>query len=182
MKRKNSIFFKHKKGALEVSINAIIILIFAIAILALGLTFIRNMFTKTSGEFGQVTAQVKNDLINELKASNEKLAISPLTVEVDKTTKKGEVYYGVRNIFEDTKTFDVTIDECVPITGGETAVKLVYTYETIKVPAGETEVQPALVTITSSTVETSYKCTLTITDTDGTDLYASKPFFVNVVK
>jgi len=105
-----------------------------------------------------------------------------LTVEVDKTTKKGEVYYGVRNIFEDTKTFNVTIDECVPIIGGETAVKLVDTYETIKVPAGETEVQPALVTITSVTVETSYKCTLTITDTEGTDLYASKPFFVNVVK
>jgi hypothetical protein len=43
-----------KKGALELSVNAIVILILAIVMLGLGVTFIRNMFGKTSGQIEEM--------------------------------------------------------------------------------------------------------------------------------
>ena len=44
-----------KKGALELSINAIVILIIAITMLGLGLGFVRGMFGKASGQFEELT-------------------------------------------------------------------------------------------------------------------------------
>lgn len=43
-----------KKGALELSVNAIVILIIAISMLGLGLGFVRGMFGKTSGQFEEL--------------------------------------------------------------------------------------------------------------------------------
>lgn len=43
-----------KKAALELSVNAIVILILAITMLGLGLGFVRGMFGKTSGQFEEL--------------------------------------------------------------------------------------------------------------------------------
>ena len=55
-----------KKGALELSINAIVILIIAITMLGLGLGFVRGMFGKASGQFEELTgAEVPVDTVTE---------------------------------------------------------------------------------------------------------------------
>jgi hypothetical protein len=45
-----------KKGAFSLSVNAIVILILAIVMLGLGVTFIRNMFTKAAGQIEEMVS------------------------------------------------------------------------------------------------------------------------------
>ncbi|MCX6710367.1 MAG: hypothetical protein NTV63_05465 [Candidatus Woesearchaeota archaeon] len=173
----------NKKGALEVSINAIIILIFAIAILALGLTFMRNMFRGATKQFGEVSAQVKTDLIENLKSSSDKIAIQPISIDVDTTTKTGEVYYGIRNINDVEIDFYIPQPNCVSIDDPtDIRVPSVATYTRLTVKEGESDVQPAKITITSTTARTSFKCTIRVFDGEGGQLYSEKSFFVNVVE
>ena len=49
-----------KKAALSLSVNAIVILILAIIMLGLGVTFIKNMFGKTSAQFEELIS-AEND-------------------------------------------------------------------------------------------------------------------------
>lgn len=53
MKRTNFSFRRNQKGDLNLSINAIVVLILAITLLGLGLMFIRGTFTRATGELSQ---------------------------------------------------------------------------------------------------------------------------------
>ena len=55
---------RQKKGALNLSINAIVILILAITMLGLGLAFMRNIFGSATKEFEEVSLIVKKSFIN----------------------------------------------------------------------------------------------------------------------
>jgi hypothetical protein len=191
---------RSKRGAIEVSVNTIIILIFAIAILGLGLTFVRKSMGSATSEFGKVTDELRTDMMNTLKQSGEKLTLKPAKITLSKSNANlmtGEVFYGIRNL--DTAaavTFGIDAVACESIDGGSIAGLNAKTFTTLKVDAGASDVQPIKVTITSATPATSYKCTLTVrgaTQTldiegypvtiDGNpvfDVYASQNFFVDV--
>lgn len=70
----------NKKGALELSINAIVILIIAITMLGLGLGFVRGMFGKASGQFDELTGAEPEPPIpsssNPVTLSREVLIVS----------------------------------------------------------------------------------------------------------
>ena len=53
MKRAKFSFKRNKRGDLNLSINAIVVLILAITLLGLGLMFIRGTFTRATGELAQ---------------------------------------------------------------------------------------------------------------------------------
>lgn len=72
---------RHKKGSLNISVEAIIILIFAITMLGLGLGFIRGMFTNVTT---QLEGQVSNEpepstpsAANQITLSRESIIASP---------------------------------------------------------------------------------------------------------
>jgi len=85
-----------KKASLDLSINAIVILILAITMLGLGLGFIKNTFSKTTEQFEEVGSDFKNQLIDAIKESNERLVFNKYDIEVKKGASK-EFYIGINN-------------------------------------------------------------------------------------
>lgn len=85
-----------KKGSLQLSINAIVVLILAITLLGLGLGFIKNMFSSTSAQFDVTNQQLKSDILATLEESGELLTLKQAEFEV-KSGSPQEFYFGLRN-------------------------------------------------------------------------------------
>ncbi|MBT3720980.1 hypothetical protein HN789_00580 [archaeon] len=85
-----------KKGSLNLSINAIVVLIMAVALLGLGLGFLRNMFSNLEGQIGDISKDTEQRMVQGLEDSNERLALDKTKFEI-KQGKTGETYLGLRN-------------------------------------------------------------------------------------
>jgi len=88
--------FRNKKAALQLSINAIVVLILAITILGLGLGFIKSQFGSLGEQFSSVSAEIKSELINKIKDSGELLSFNKVELQV-KIGKPETFYVGVKN-------------------------------------------------------------------------------------
>ncbi|MBD3361481.1 hypothetical protein GF358_01685 [Candidatus Woesearchaeota archaeon] len=86
----------NKKAALQLSINAIVILILAITILSLGIAFIRSQFGTLTERFTEVSAEIKSELINKIKDSGDLLVFNRVEIEA-KLGKPEEFYIGIKN-------------------------------------------------------------------------------------
>jgi len=85
-----------KKASLNLSINAIVILILAITMLGLGLAFMRNIFGKATEEFSEVSGTVKKQMIDQMKASTKIVDLSRPKVEL-KSGESTQVFIGFKN-------------------------------------------------------------------------------------
>ncbi|PIO06941.1 hypothetical protein COT47_02130, partial [Candidatus Woesearchaeota archaeon CG08_land_8_20_14_0_20_43_7] len=95
-----------RKGSLNLSINAIVVLILAITMLGLGLGFMKKMFGATTDQFTDVADQMKEQLMDDLKGSSERLALNKVDMNVKKGTDK-EIYFAIRNDEVTTSSLDV---------------------------------------------------------------------------
>ena len=87
---------QNKKAALELSINAIVVLILAITILGLGIGFIRGQFGGLSEQFTQVRSEIKDQLLEKIQESGELLVFN--RAELQASIGKTEVFYiGIKN-------------------------------------------------------------------------------------
>jgi hypothetical protein len=86
----------NKKAALQLSINAIVILILAITILSLGIAFIKTQFGALTERFVEVSAEIKSELINKIKDTGELLVFNRVEIEA-KLGKPEEFYIGIKN-------------------------------------------------------------------------------------
>lgn len=93
-----------RKGSLQLSINAIVVLILAITLLGLGLGFIRNMFSSTEQQFDVTNQQIKSDMIEELETSGSKVTLKQAKFEVG-SGEPYEFYYGMRNTRDNSSCF-----------------------------------------------------------------------------
>lgn len=81
-----------KKGALDVSINAIVVIIFAITMLSLGLAFMRGTFGKIGGQVDGIISNAQLD--NPPSAENPfVLSANQITVKKGQTTTLKIGYY-----------------------------------------------------------------------------------------
>lgn len=108
-----------KKGAIELSMNTIIIVVIGITILTLGLRWIYGIFGGLTDQSTQIE-QISQDQINELFGSQSatiiKLPASIINVQKGRTNN-AQVF--IRNIYSTSQTFKytVTIDEGTIPTG-----------------------------------------------------------------
>ena len=86
----------HKKGSLEISIQAIVIVVLAMTLLGLGLGFIKGMFSDISGLSRATFDKIQDQLQRDLTNSNEKLIFSQTKINIErgKSTLLG---WGIRN-------------------------------------------------------------------------------------
>ncbi len=98
-----------KKGSLNLSINAIVVLILAVTMLGLGLGFMKTMFGKATEQFGEVSGSMKQQIIDEIKSSNEKLALNVFDVELKRGDSK-KIYFGLKNVLPTSDVFNVLPD------------------------------------------------------------------------
>ena len=91
-----------KKAALQLSINAIVVLILAITILGLGIGFIRNQFGGLTARFEDVEAEIQDQLITKIRESGDLLVFNRAELEVTQG-KKDTFFIGVKNTDSNTQ-------------------------------------------------------------------------------
>ncbi|MBS3159528.1 hypothetical protein J4436_01955 [Candidatus Woesearchaeota archaeon] len=74
---------RNKKGAMELSMSTIIIIVIGVTLLILGLAFVKQIFSKTeklgTGAFDQAEA-----MLSQVDITDEFLTVTPLTTSVEK--------------------------------------------------------------------------------------------------
>ncbi|MBU0756733.1 MAG: hypothetical protein KKF44_01590 [Nanoarchaeota archaeon] len=183
--------FSRKKSSLSLSINAIVVLILAITMLGLGLGFMKNMFSNVSKNFGDVSAEVKKDMIQRIQDSGEKVVLNKYDIEMKQSSE--EVIYvaineevaaaGASSLFTmalqaaagagssnagyqvGSGSVCMTEDQ-VSLIGGEQ-----------KIDAGEAEVFPVYIKTDANDKGT---CKYTIIVSEGGAEYERGEFYVNV--
>ena len=85
-----------KKASLNLSINAIVILILAITMLGLGLAFMRNIFGSATEEFTAVSGTVKKQMVDQMKETTKIIDISQPKVSLRQGADT-QIFIGFKN-------------------------------------------------------------------------------------
>lgn len=176
---------KNKKGSMELGINAIVVLIIALALLGLGIGFVTKLFTSSQSKMVKIID--RTDLPIHADSLNQ-IVFDTSTI----TVKGGTSEPLVVSIFNDAvgigRTVAVINGECVDSSGG--------TYggsSTIKVASPTQDIPPGTdvgfsVAVTagepgSPTPSGSYICTVHAPFSDDVGGYhdPSKQLFINVI-
>ena len=74
----------NKRASLEISIQAIVIVVLAMTILGLGLGFVRGLFKNITGTTEDVTEQVRQKILDDLITGDKKISFPKTEVSIDK--------------------------------------------------------------------------------------------------
>ncbi|MFC1768500.1 hypothetical protein ACFLZX_01930 [Nanoarchaeota archaeon] len=85
-----------KRGSLDISINSIVVIVLAFTFLALGLTFIKGLFSKIIEVPDEPLEQIKSQIRQQLTQSGERLVIQSSDISVGKNSEK-LIAFGVAN-------------------------------------------------------------------------------------
>jgi hypothetical protein len=109
----------HKKAALELSINAIVIVILAMTLLGLGLGFVRNMFRDIGDTTTQVQDQMKEQILDDLRRGDKKLSFPSQRLDIEGGEEE-VIAVGVKNTDAAGLDFKICMSEIV----GETEIPI----------------------------------------------------------
>jgi hypothetical protein len=110
MKRKN--FQLKKRGSLNLSIEAIVIVVIAFTVLGLGLAFVKNQLGGIGKTTSEVQTKIKEQILEDMRTSGKKLSIAQqIQLERGKETVEN---VGIVNTGTQTGTFGIRI---TPIKG-----------------------------------------------------------------
>ncbi len=104
-----------KKGSLQLSINAIVILILAITILGLGLGFIKKQFGSLGEQFESVSSEIKAELVDKIRQSGDLLVFNKIEFEAQ-VGKPDKFYIGIKNTAPEPSDFRVAMT-CIKALG-----------------------------------------------------------------
>ncbi|MBI2141927.1 hypothetical protein HYU15_00365 [Candidatus Woesearchaeota archaeon] len=162
-KRGGILSSKDRKAALDVSINSIVVIVFAVTMLGLGLAFIKGYFEKAKStinidEVGEVPdATVSNPI---------SLAREDLNVEKGKTSTFGAKFYNNKETSY-SASFGSQL-QCVSDTGTATAGSFVLLSSPQTVNVGEQKQFKLQLKVAPTTVSKDYICTLQALSATGT--------------
>ncbi|MEK6862935.1 MAG: hypothetical protein AABW57_02105 [Nanoarchaeota archaeon] len=128
---------KGKKGALELSVNTIVVIVIGVTLLILGLVFVRNIFTKIDTLSADSFAKAEGEL-GKLSGVDKLLTLSPQRIDVEKGGAK-QVNVIIANLEENP------ISVSAKATSSKSSLKCVFndnipfdsTSETYNIPSGE---------------------------------------------
>lgn len=95
------------KASINVSIEAIIIIVLAMTLLGLGLSFIRGQFGQITTVSTEVQEQVREQIIGQLRTSGEKVSF-PRSIQFNRNEQK-VVTLGVQNTGSSTINFKLDL-------------------------------------------------------------------------
>lgn len=173
-----------KKGSLNLSINAIVVLILAVTMLGLGLMFMQKMMGKSMGQLSDVADSIKDQMIEKIRTSNQKLAFDSNDFSIKRSQEK-EYYYGILNQLDEQKTFNIEFgcDQAMESSADVTSVNFDYIASTIPLEQNAVDVQKVIFKIDPQAVPTTYRCFVNVKE-EGAEAdaspYAQKYFFVTV--
>ena len=98
---------RSQKGSLNLSIQAIVIVVIAFVVLGLGLTFVQDTFDDIGGTTQDIQATIKEQVLKDLRESGEKLSVTQeVMLERGKQTVEG---IGIANQEVAQKKFGIQI-------------------------------------------------------------------------
>ncbi|MBS3169836.1 hypothetical protein J4210_05090 [Candidatus Woesearchaeota archaeon] len=171
-----------KKGSLNLSIEAIVIIVIAFVVLGLGLGFVRNQFGSFTDLGQQVTEQVRQQITDDLSRGDKKLSFPISEISLGKKEAKVTAL-GIKNVKAGTLKYEILIEAKggAPIFGSEITDNFLYTVDIEELQPTETRIIP--IRFTSETISGTGQFKVSIYDvTDETQktLYDSKNFFITV--
>lgn len=172
----------NKKASMELSIRTIVVVVLAMTLLGLGLGFIRSMFGDISGLSTDVSAQVREKILDDLITGDKKVAFPKTEIEIDKG-KSEMLTVGVRNKEDDILYYTLAFN---PVSGPGGITSFGddwFQYDTSRVyqlSSAESEVRNVRLSIPKSIQSGSYFFTFDVMDDNMGEVYATKDFFIVV--
>ena len=176
---------KGRKASLELSVRAIVIVVLAMTLLGLGLGFVRNMFSQVGGIAGDVTEQVKQQILDDLITGDKKLAFPKTEIIIDRGASE-VLTLGVRNKGNEVLNYRMEFNEEGIPDGASTDGWFQYKKTDYILSPANSDVRNIRLSVPSSAESGSYFLTLDIKDTKGTVAidddasYATKDIFIVV--
>ena len=87
---------RRKRASLNLSINAIVVLILAITMLGLGLAFMKKSFGGVTEKFGTVSEEMKQEMLNQLAQEEGRVILSVYSLDMTKGSED-YVYLAIKN-------------------------------------------------------------------------------------
>jgi len=174
-----------KKASLSLSINAIVVLILAITMLGLGLAFMKGLFKKTTGQLEEVSASIRDQIIEDIRRSGSKLTFDKEDIRV-KRGESQDIYFGVKNVLDDPPEgiqFEISplCDDSLVPADPASELKLTAFEKTRLITNGEIDVQKMIIKSEPEATLTTFSCLLNIINPNAPgNVYAKKSFFVTV--
>jgi len=164
-----------KKGALELSMNTIVIIVIGVTLLALGLVFVRGLFDRLSGQTNLIFDEA-DAAITQLAAHEGKLTV-PTQFEVTRGKQSNLNIYLVNELNE-MKTFNVGIEPSSTSSFQNPNLKVDVAANSVTLNPGEEAkiVLGALIPSGSPSGSAAYVIKITV---DGQP-YAEQGFFIEV--
>jgi len=165
-----------KRGSLQLSINAIVILILAITLLGLGLAFIKGIFGGTVGRLTDIEKSLGQQERNELLSSAKEITLK--LTEVDVKGREAVFNMALRNNRPEAHRFDISGEVdigdttsgfvCFDAIGKAAKERLIErnergnplisfeTFETVELEGAKARVLPVIITVEPDAVPTTY--------------------------
>jgi len=178
----------NKKASLEISIQAIVIVVLAMTLLGLGLGFIRGMFKNIGSTTEDVTEQVRQRILDDLITGDKKISFPKTDITIDKGGSS-VLTVGVRNkkdtpLHYKMRFTSISGPENQPI--GADSLDSWFQFAKTQVytlPAADQEVRNIRLSIPTGVSSGSYFLTFDVIDDDlppPGNVYAQKDFFIVV--
>jgi len=172
----------NKKGSLELSIQAIVIVVIAFVVLGLGLGFVRNQFANFGGIADQVQEQIKQQITDDLARGDKKLSFPVSEITLNK--KQSEVTgLGVKNVNVGTLKYriEITSKGGADIFGTDISDNFLYSEDVEELSPTDTRIVPVRITSGIIPGTGQFKVSIyDVTDSAAETLYDSKTFFITV--
>lgn len=99
-----------KKGAFQLSLGLLVVVIFAVVLLSFAIMWLRDMIPGLQEITHQVTDVAKDKMIDELSSSNSRVGIAAPKATEWKRGESGTFSIGIRNIYTDKdKKFHINV-------------------------------------------------------------------------
>ena len=179
----SSIFHKisSKKGSLNLSIEAIVVVVIAFVVLGLGLGFVRGQFGDITKTSSGIQEQIRQKILEDLRTGDQKLSFPAQTLSIPKG-EASDIAVGVKNNLNNELKFTINVVTKKQQSGGTTDLnkQVEYFYNQGPFTLKPTDAQVYNIKISAPGDKDTYLVNLQIVTPDG-EVYAEKSFFVNII-
>jgi hypothetical protein len=173
----------NRKGSLNLSIQAIVIVVIAFVVLGLGLGFVRGQFKSITETATGVQEQIKQQVLDDLRTGDKKLSFPASEVTINKK-ESTVVAIGVKNVLQPTLNYKVKVEfkGGTDIFGEDITDNFLYPEDAESLEPTEARVIPIRITSETTAGTGQFKISIEdVSDSANPKLYDSKTFFITII-
>lgn len=171
---------RNRKASLELSIRAIVIVVLALILLGLGVTFIRGMFRDIGDVTDEVSEQVRENILNDLITNDKKISFPRTEIVIDKGGAD-ILTVGIRNKNDDDLIYTILFTlQSFPDGAEDPEGWFQHGTDTYTLSSASSDVRNVRLSIPSTATSGSYFFTFDIIDDALGEVYATKDIFIVV--